>query len=181
MGVARVLLIVIGAVLSILGTYVFGLFSAIGYPASGIGFFMNTIVGGNALFIFLFGSAPSFISDPALYAGFAGIEVWLFWILLIVFLIFCIAGILQLVGLKSRIVGVIFSLFPIGVGVMFLLLFYTDILGVISGSFGLFFIGESIGGFLPIIVDIGDGIGLGAFFLLGGGTLGLVGSILPRE
>ena len=181
MSVARVLLIVIGAVLTILGTYVFALFDALTFPASGIGFIMNAFVGGNPLFVFLFGSAPSFISDPALYAGVAGIEVWLFWILLIVFLIFCIAGILQLVGLKSRIVGVIFSLFPIGVGVMFLLLFYTTILGVISGSFGLFFIGESIGGFLPIFVDIGDGIGLGAFFLLGGGVLGLIGSALPKD
>ena len=142
---------------------------------------MNTFVGENPLFILILGSAPSFISDPDLYAAFAGIDVWLFWILLIVFLIFLIAGILQLVGLKSRIVGVIFSLFPLGVGVMFLLLFYTDILGVISGSFGLFFIGESFGGFLPVFVDIGDGIGLGAFFLLGGGALGLVGSILPKD
>jgi hypothetical protein len=134
---------------------------------------MNTFVGG------LLG--PSFISDPATWAAMAGIDILIFWVLLVVFLIFCVAGVLQLVGLKSRVVGVIFSLFPLGVGVMFLLLFYTDILGTISATFAIFFVGESIGGFLPVFIDIGDFVGLGAFFLLGGGALGLVGSILPKD
>jgi hypothetical protein len=110
-----------------------------------------------------------------------GIDVWLFWIILILFLIACLACFLILIGLKSRVVGIIFSLFPLGVGVMFLLLFYTDILGVISASFAVFFVGESIGGFLPVFIDIGDGMGLAAFFLVGGGVLGLVGSILPKD
>ena len=173
MGVARVLLIVIGAVCAILGTYVFALYGGGPYAASGIGFVFNTFVGG------LFG--PSFISDPALYAGYAGVEVWIFFVILGVFIVFLVAGILQLVGLASRVVGVIFSLIPLGVGIFFLILFYTDILGGISGTFALFFLGEPIGGFLPVMIDIGDGIGLGAFFLLGGGALGLVGSILPKE
>ncbi|GAH33418.1 unnamed protein product, partial [marine sediment metagenome] len=103
------------------------------------------------------------------------------WVLLIVIIVFLFAGFVQLVGLKVRIVGIIFSLFPLGVGVMFLLLFYTDILGVLSASFAFLFIGESIGGFLPVFVDIGDSIGLGAFFVLGGGVLGLIGSIMPKD
>ena len=173
MGVARVLLIVIGAVLSILGTYIFAIFDFLGHPASGIGFLMNTFVGG------LLG--PSFISDPATWALMAGVEVWLFWILLVVFIIFLVAGILQLIGLKSKIVGAIFSLFPLGVGIMFLLLFFTDILGPISASFALFFVGESIGGFLPVFIDIGGSMGLGSFFLIGGGALGFIGSLLPKE
>ena len=173
MSVARVLLIVIGAVLSILGTYIFAIFDFLSYPASGIGFIMNTFVGG------LLG--PSFISAPDLWAGMVGIEIWLFWLLLVVFLIFLVAGILQLVGMKSRIVGIIFSLFPLLVGTMFLLLFFTDILGPISGTFALFFVGESIGGFLPVFISIGGSTGLGAFFLVGGGALGLIGSILPKE
>ena len=64
---------------------------------------------------------------------------------------------------------------------MFLLLFFTTILGPISGLFALFFIGEQFGNIFPILIGIGGGVGLGAFFLVGGGTLGLVGSILPRE
>ena len=64
---------------------------------------------------------------------------------------------------------------------MFLLLFYTEILGDISASFAFLFIGDTIGSFLPVFIDIGDSIGLGAFFLVGGGALGLVGSILPKD
>ena len=176
MSVARVLLIVIGAVLSILGTYVFALYGFPGFGASGIGFIMNAFIGNTLPYM-----APSFISDPAFWAGSIGIEVWLFWILLILFLIFLVAGFLQLVGLKSKIVGLIFSLFPLVIGVMFILVFYTTILGVISGSFAAMFLGEQIGGFLPIFVDIGDGIGLGSFFLIGGGALGFIGSLLPKE
>jgi len=173
LSVARVILIVIGAVLSILGTYVVALYGGGPFAASGIGFLLNTVGGG------LFD--PTLIAGADLYAAIAGIEVWLFYIILVVFLIFLVAGILQLVGLKSRVVGLIFSLIPLGVGIFFLLLFYTDILGGISGTFALFFLGEPIGGFLPIMIDIGDGVGLGAFFLLGGGALGFVGSILPKD
>jgi hypothetical protein len=176
LSVARTLLIVIGAVLSILGTYVFALFDFLTYPASGLGFFMNAFVGNTPPFML-----PSFISDPVGWSTMMGIDVAIFWVLMIIFLIFLFACFLQLVGLKSRIVGIIFSLFPLGVGVMFLLLFYTDILGMVSASFAMLFIGESIGGFLPIFIDIGDFVGLGAFFLLGGGAVGLVGSILPKD
>jgi len=173
LSVARTILIVIGAVLSILGTYVIALYGGGPFVASGIGFFTNTFVGG-------FFGLP-FIADPATYAAAAGIEVWLFFVILGVFLVFLVAGFLQLVGLKSKVVGAIFSLIPLGVGVFFLLLFYTEILGGISGTFALFFIGEQIGGFIPIMIDIGDGIGLGAFVLVGGGALGFVGSLLPKD
>ncbi|MBY9020758.1 MAG: hypothetical protein KGD67_06860 [Candidatus Lokiarchaeota archaeon] len=160
------LFVILGALLTLVGTYVFAIYGAVGVVGSGIGFILN--------FLDLFANA-------ALYAGFAGIEVYLFYILLVVFAIFLISGILQLVGIKSKVVGLIFSLFPIGVGVMFLLLFYTTILGPISGLFGLFFIGEQFGNIFPILVDIGGGTGIGAFFLLGGGALGVISTFLPRE
>ncbi|NVM19019.1 MAG: hypothetical protein HWN80_14995 [Candidatus Lokiarchaeota archaeon] len=158
--------IILGALLSILGTYVFALYGAVGVVGSGIGFILNL---------------TDLFENAALYAGFAGLEIWIFYILLIVFIIFLAAGILQLVGLKSRAVGIIFSLFPLGVGIMFILLFYTEILGLISALFGLFFIGEQFGDIFPILVDIGAGNGLGAFFILGGGALGLIGCILPKD
>ncbi len=158
--------IILGALLSILGTYVFAIYGAVGFVGSGIGFILNL---------------TDLFENAALYAGFAGIDVIIFYILLIVFIIFLAAGILQLVGLKSRAVGLIFSLFPLGVGIMFLLLFYTEILGLISALFGLFFIGEQFGNIFPILVDLGGGNGLGAFFILGGGALGLIGCILPQD
>jgi len=156
--------IILGALLSILGTYVFAIFLFWpGVVGSGLGFALNII--------------DIFALDPALL----GIDAIIFYLMLVIFIIWLASGVLQLVGLKSKIVGIIFSLFPLGVGIMFLLVFYTTILGPISGLFTLFTIGEHFGSFFPILVDIGAGTGLGAFFLVGGGTLGLVGSILPRE
>ena len=156
--------IILGALLSILGTYVFAIFLFWpGVVGSGLGFALNII--------------DIFALDPALL----GIDAIIFYLMLVIFIIWLASGVLQLVGLKSKIVGIIFSLFPLGVGIMFLLVFYTTILGPISGLFTLFTIGEHFGSFYPILVDIGGGTGLGAFFLIGGGALGLIGSILPQD
>ncbi|NVM45943.1 MAG: hypothetical protein HWN79_13585 [Candidatus Lokiarchaeota archaeon] len=172
MGAGKIL-VIIGAILSILGTYVFGIYGGTGAVWSGIGFALNTFGAGFA--------DPTLIAGAALYAGAMSIEIWMYYIYLIIFLVFLVAGILQFVGVKSRAVGLIFSLFPLGVGIMFILLFYTEILGIISGLFALFFIGPQFADIFPILIDIGSGIGLGAFFLVGGGALGLIGSILPRD
>ena len=165
--------IILGALLSILGTYVFAIYAGgTGFVGSGIGFLLNAIGGG--------------LSDPTLFAGastFAtglGIELWLFYVLLVVFMIFLAAGALQLIGLKSKIAGLIFSLFPLGVGLMFIFLVYTDFLGIKSAFFAIFFIGEQYGNVFPVLVNLGD-LALGAYFLVGGGALGLISTFLPRE
>ena len=154
------ILIILGALLTILGTYVFAVF--VGFPGSvgsGLGFAMN-------LFDII-------AIDP-------GTEAVVFYFMLVVFIGWLASGVLQLVGLKVRIVGIIFSLFPLAVGIMFLLFIYTDILGMMTFVFMLFTTGEHFGGFYPILVDIGT-LGLGTYFLVGGGALGLIGSIMPRE
>ena len=155
--------IILGALLSILGTYVFALFLFwAGVVGSGLGFAMNL---------------PDIIAiDPTSL----GVDVIIFYVMLVLFIIWLASGVLQLVGLKSRIVGIIFSLFPLGVGIMFMLLFYTDILGLMSALFTFFTIGEHYADVFPILVSVGD-LGLGAYFLIAGGALGLVGSIMPRD
>lgn len=179
---ARSVLIVLGAIFSILGTFVFAIYGSGGYVGSGIGFIMNAFVGNLPPSM-----GPSFITDANYWAVNIGIDVVLFYVVLVVFFIFIIAGFLQLTGLKSRIVGVIFSLFPLGVGVMFLLLSFTDILGPISGSLGDMFAGEPVGGYLPYLIDLGTflppytGVGFGSFFLVGGGLLGLIGSVISKD
>ncbi len=156
--------IILGALLTILGTYVFAIFLFWpGIVGSGLGFALNIL--------------DIFALDPSLL----GIDAIIFYVMLVLFILWLVSGVLQLVGLKSKIVGIIFSLFPLGIGIMFLLVFYTTILGPISGLFTLFTVGEHFGSFFPILVDIGGGTGLGAFFLVGGGLLGLVGCILPRD
>ena len=155
--------IILGALLSILGTYVFALFLFwAGVVGSGLGFAMNL---------------PDIIAlDPTSI----GADPIIFYLMLVLFIIWLASGVLQLVGLKSRIVGIIFSLFPLGIGIMFMLLFYTTILGPMTALFTFFTIGEHFADFFPILVSIGD-LGLGAYFLIGGGALGLVGSIMPRD
>ena len=99
--------IILGALLTILGTYVFAVFGiSATIVGSGLGFAMNlpTIIG----------------IDP-------GTEAVAFYFMLVVFIGWLASGVLQLVGLKSRIVGLIFSLFPLAVGLMFVLFIYTDI------------------------------------------------------
>jgi len=104
--------VIIGAILSILGTYVFAIYGATGFVGSGIGFLLNTIGGGLA--------DPTLFTGAGTYATGLGVELWLYFVLLGVFMIFLVAGALQLIGLKSKIAGLIFSLFPLGVGLMFI-------------------------------------------------------------
>lgn len=157
---------ILAGILTLLGTYVFAIYGLVGaYAGSGIGFITNL---GD-----LFTNADAI----ALLSGF---DVWIIYLLTILFLIFLASGILQLLGVKSRVLGFIFSLFPLVVGFMIILLFYTDILGPTSGIFALYFIGEHFGDFFPIIVNLGD-VGLGAYLLVGGGVLGILGTFLPRD
>ena len=154
------ILVVIAALLTILGTWVFATLLFIpGYVGSGLGFAMNliSIIG----------------TDP-------GADAVVFYLLLALFIGWLLSGVLQLVGLKSRIVGIIFSIIPLAIGLMLVLLIYTDILGMMSAIFTLMTIGEQIGGFFPIMLPLGD-LGLGTYFLLGGGVLGIVGSAMPQD
>ena len=154
------ILIIIGALLTILGTYVFALFPFLfGYVGSGLGFAMNL---------------PVIIGvDP-------GADAVVFYLLLVLFIVWLASGVLQLVGLKSKIVGINFSLIPLAIGTMFVLLVYTDILGVMTAVFFFMTVAEPIGGAFPVFVDLG-GMGLGVYLLLAGGALGLIGSIMPRD
>lgn len=160
MGVARTLLIVIGAVLTLLGTYVFALFPFLfGTLGSGLGFAMNL---------------PMIIGvDP-------GADAVVFYLLLVLFIVWLASGVLQFVGLKSKVVGIIFSLVPLAIGLMFVLLVYTEILGTMSALFFLMTVADPISEFFPMYIELA-GMGLGVYLLLAGGVLGVVGSSLPKD
>jgi len=160
LGVARTLLIVIGAVLTLLGTYVFALFPFLfGTLGSGLGFAMNL---------------PMIIGvDP-------GADAVVFYLLLVLFIVWLASGVLQFVGLKSKVVGIIFSLVPLAIGLMFVLLVYTEILGAMSALFFLMTVADPISEFFPMYIELA-GMGLGVYLLLAGGVLGVVGSSLPKD
>jgi len=171
MGAGKVLLI-LGAILTILGTYVFAIYGATGIVGSGIGFILNMIGAGLI--------SPGLFAGADFYATGLGIEVWIFYILVIVFIIFLASGVLQFLGLKSRVFSFLFSLFALGIGLMFIFLTYTDILGIKSTFFAIFFIGEQYGNIFPVLVNLGD-LALGAYFLIAGGALGFISAFMERD
>ena len=161
MGAARVVLIVIAAVLTLLGTYLFALFPFLfGTLGSGLGFAMNLPM--------ILTATP----DPDVAI--------VFYLMLVVFIVWLAAGVLQLIGIRSRIVGIIFSLVPLTIGIMFVLLVYTEVLGEMSLVFFFMTVAEPISEFFPMYIELG-GMGLGVYFLLAGGVLGIIGSSLPRD
>jgi len=156
----------IAAILTLLGTYVFAIYPFIvGAVGSGIGFILNI---------------PDLFANASSLALAMSIDVIIFYVLLVVFIVFLAAGVLQLIFAKSKILSLIFSLFPLGVGLMFIFLAYTDFLGIKSAFFALFFIGEHYADFYPILVNLGD-LALGAYLITAGGALGLISVFLPRE
>lgn len=165
--------IIIGAILSILGTYVFALFNlTLAWLGSGLGFALNL---------------PDLLGNVAFYATILDVEVWMVYLIIIISIVFLGAGVLQLVGLKSRLAGLIFSLFPLGVGILTFLLFWTDTLEPINTIFAVFFTTDVLGNMFPIFAAgggnnlfLGD-LGLGAYFLVAGGTFGFIGCIFLRE
>ncbi len=172
MGAGKIL-VIIGAILSIVGTFVLALYDpAVGVLGSGLGYAVNI---------------PVVFENVDSIALMSGLEVWIVYIVIVVLIIFLAAGALQFIGVKSRVVGLIFSLFPLGIGIVFILLFYTDIFGPISTLFGAFFATDMLGSTFPIFVAGGSSniflgeFGLAAYFLVGGGALGLIGCILPRD
>jgi len=172
MGAGKIL-VIIGAILSIVGTFVFALYDPFaGYLGSGLGFAVNI---------------PFVFENADAIALAASLEVWIVYIVLFVLIIFLAAGVLQFIGVKSRVVGLIFSLFPLSIGIVFILMFYTDILGPLSALFGGYFTTDMFGDTFPLFFTIGGtnldlgAFGLGAYFLVGGGVLGVVGSSLPKD
>ncbi|MFX1587320.1 MAG: hypothetical protein ACFFC1_04115 [Promethearchaeota archaeon] len=159
-------LALLSGIITLLGTFVFAIYGVTGsFAGSGIGFITNL---------------GDLFSNADAIALFLGLDVWIIYLLTILFLIFLVSGILQMLGVKSRILGFIFSLFPLVVGLMIIIFFYTDILGPTTAVFTLYFLGEHFGDFFPILVNLGD-VGLGAYMLVGGGVLGILGTFLPRE
>ncbi|KKL98160.1 hypothetical protein LCGC14_1827200 [marine sediment metagenome] len=164
MGAGKILAI-LGGLITILGTFVFALYGSTGIVGSGLGFALNI---------------PDLFTDAEFFAVAIDIPVALFYVYLILFIIFLASGILQMVGAQSRAVGFIFSLFPLAVGLLFILLVYTEILGITSAFFAFFFIGEQFGDFFPILVKIGD-LSLGVYLVLAGGVLGILSVFMERD
>ncbi|MFW9989989.1 MAG: hypothetical protein ACFFC3_15175 [Candidatus Odinarchaeota archaeon] len=155
----------LGGILTLVGTYIFALYGDIGAVGSGIGFILNL---------------DEIFENADAFATLMDIPIALFYVYLVIFLIFLASGILQMLSIRSKAVGFIFALFPLGVGIMFILLVYTDILGITSAFFAIFFGGEQFGDIFPILVPLGD-IALGVYLILAGGVLGVLSVFMEHD
>ena len=97
-------------------------------------------------------------------------------IVAVVYIIFLLSGIFILIGKKSRLLAIIGSLFAIGVGAYFILVFYIGILEV--SQFSLMFLDDAIiKGILPLDIAVGP-LSLGTILVPTGGVFGLIGGIM---
>jgi len=177
MGAGKILCI-LGGIVTLVSTFLLSLFS-LDFPtdllwleagdvyASGLGFFVHI------------GDAFSNVEDIA--TGF-GTESYVVWIFLILLIFWAISGIIQLIGVKSRVAGIIGSIMPIFVGLVIILwalevFDFPDEFGVMNL---LLTDNTQLAGVIPFDLPFGD-FSLGAILMIAGGGLGLVGGILGPE
>jgi len=144
----------IGGLVTLLATFLFSFHTYFpGVDIYGIGFLMNI---------------------PALFTSGDILVI----IMTIVFIIFLLSGIFILLGVKSRVVAIIGSLFAIGVSGYFIFVFY---IGMLDPQFAFMFLDLAIiEGILPLNIPIGS-ISIGPILLLAGGVLGLIGGIKSSD
>jgi hypothetical protein len=157
---------IIGGTITLLSTYLLVLFVGGAGGVHGAGLFMVVI---------------NMFSNAGAYVVPIGIPIWAVYIVAVGVILYLLAGLFQLIGAKVRALGIIFSLFPLALGIIVLL-----------GSFGLMpwmanldFMGhplEFVPGILPYNLEtLYAGIGLSTYPLILGGLLGLIGGLLPRD
>ena len=150
MGAGKILCI-IGGIITLLATYLFS-FTLFAF---GLGFVMNIPI--------LFQSG-----DPLIIT------------MTIVFIIFLLAGLFIILGVKSRAIAIIGSVFAIVVSIYFILTFY-GLMPPVMAQFAIMFLHlPLVLGIIPLDVMLGP-VGLGTYLLLGGGVLGLVGGIMGPD
>ena len=111
---------------------------------------------------------------PAIFSS-GDIMIILIEILVILFLL---AGLFQLIGAKSRVLGIIGSLLALAGFIYFMLIEFSLISS--TAIYALLFVGEALGP-LPFHISVGSFASLGAYVLAGGAVLGLIGSFAGRD
>ena len=164
MGAGKIL-IMIGALLTLVSTFFLSLFHTGTDFGYGLGFIFNI---------------PDIMENTDLYAFYIDTEEMVVYIVTIVFIVFLLAGILQLIGLASRVVAIIGSIIALGIGILFLLValdVFTDIT-----PFAILLVDDAIAdGIFPFDVALGDILSLGTITLIAGGALGLIGGIMGSD
>ena len=171
MGAGKIL-ILIGALLTLVSTFFFSLFATLGFPG------VNATYGDYGYGIGFIFNIPYVLSNGADFAADIGAEVMVVYIVAIVFIVFLLSGILQLIGLATRVLAIIGSILPIAAGVLTLLISF----GILDfGNYLTLFASDGIApGIFPFDISLGT-VSLGTYTLIAGGVLGFVGGILGTD
>lgn len=111
-------------------------------------------------------------------------EPMLIWLALIMLIGTVISGLMILIGIKVRFLAILFSLFPLVLGVLMILAFAADIQAIdeFNLAFGLLAAADPlVDGVIPYYLDISDGISLGQILLAASGLVGLIGGFMKTE
>jgi hypothetical protein len=165
MAKTRKILTLIGAILTLLGTYFFALCRG-GLPGT-----------------YVYG-VRGMLEIPSLFAIAAtGLpDYWVYWIVAPFSIFYLISGFIQLIGLKFRIASILGAVFPIIISLIVIL--YALGVGI---PLPIQYIRQLSGeplllNFIPIVVEFGSrNLGLGTIIIGLGGILALIGGILKRE
>jgi len=168
-------LVLLGALLTLVSTFFFSFGQTNGTDGrtiiSGIGFLYNL---------------PEIITDVNYWVVFNGGEAMVIYIVSIVLLVFLLSGVIQLIGLTSRVVAIIGSLIALSLGIVIILAIIIDVPGWGLNQYSsLLWRAPIVDGVWPLDVPIiaasgtfYQNLSLGTIILIAGGGLGLVGGIL---
>jgi len=160
------ILALLGGIISLVGTFVLTFYEFTPYNITGSGIGLLVSVG-----------------ETFALAAYYGWIVYFFGIL---FLVLIWGGVLSVIGARVRVLAILGGLFAIILAIFHMVVAFAGYslpLDILQAAF--FFSGPS--GAFPIHIAVGDYVvplltaGLGIYFLLIGGVLGLVGGILPRD
>jgi len=161
MGAGKIL-IIIGALLTLVSTFFLSFFVNGSDLGSGLGFVFNI---------------ADIMANPGNYVP--G-ETMIVYIVAIVYIVFLISGVLQLLGLASRVIAIIGSIIVLAVSIL-MILTLLNILTAYTPYLTLLISSPIVPGILPYNLSLGSMGSLGTYTLLAGGVLGLVGGILGLE
>ena len=155
------------AVLTLLATFVFSWYSLDIPPkfySNGLGIINNL---------------PAMFTDADSIATALDIPTFSIYIIAVCLILLLASGILQLIGVTSRIAIFFGSLMPISIGI---LLFFTnaDILDKALWIENVFGIEDQLGP-LPLELIGENLVDVGGYLLLAGGVIGMISIFLPRE
>ena len=152
MGFGKILTL-LGGLITIVATYVLAFYAFPPFYGWGIGAWLNVVS------IFTSGDIMVIIIE-------------------VIIVLFLLAGLFQLIGVKSRALGIIGSLLALGGFIYFMLIEFSLISS--SAIYALLFVGNALGP-LPFHIGVGSFASLGTYVLAGGAVLGLIGSFAGRD